>query len=285
MFFNFILENANGERIDMTTTANQYMTSQIEGLSPPPGTISTSGYAGMDGSYLNNSFIEKRNVVIHFEMRGIDIETRRHQLYNVVKPSRYIKIYYKTAGIDVYTEGYVETCEVSNFEQLTTGQISILCPDIYWYSTKPVIAQYSHIVGTFTFPFPSETNPQPFVLGKYNRDNTMNIFNEGDETGFTLVIEATADARSPTLYNADTDEYLQIIGDILAGDVITVTTKTGNKTVTLDRGGVKSNIINRLVSGSTWLTLREGNNRFYLQGTGLENLKVRIIHTNAYLGV
>ena len=37
----------------------------IEGLSPPPGTISTSSYAGMDGSYLNNAFIEKRNVVIH----------------------------------------------------------------------------------------------------------------------------------------------------------------------------------------------------------------------------
>lgn len=41
----------------MTATANQYMTSQIEGLSPPPGTISTYSYAGMDGSYLNNAFI------------------------------------------------------------------------------------------------------------------------------------------------------------------------------------------------------------------------------------
>ena len=71
----------------------------------------------------------------------------------------------------------------------------------------------------------------------------------------------------------------------VTGDIITVTTKTGNKTVTLDRGGVKTNIINRLVSGSTWLTLREGKNRFYLRGTGLQNLRVKIIHTNAYLGV
>ena len=85
--------------------------------------------------------------------------------------------------------------------------------------------------------------------------------------------------------DADTDEYLQITGDILAGDIITVTTKTGNKTVTLDCGGVKTNIINRLVSGSTWLTLREGRNCFYLRGTGLQNLKVTIVHTNAYLGV
>ena len=80
-------------------------------------------------------------------------------------------------------------------------------------------------------------------------------------------------------------QYLQITGDLLAGDIVTITTKTGNKTVTLDRGGVKTNIINRLVSGSTWLTLREGKNRFYLRGTGLTKLRVKIIHTNAYLGV
>ena len=285
MFFNLILENQSGDQLNMTATANQYMTSKIEGLNPPPGTISTSGYAGMDGSYLNNAFIEKRNVVISFEMRGVNIESKRHQLYKVVKPSRYIKIYYNTASIDVFADGYVESCEVQNFEQFTTGQISILCPDIYWYSTVSQMAYYSHVTGGFTFPFPTESTPEPFTLGRYNTNNIMEITNDGDETGFTLEIEALEDVRSPTLYNADTDEYLQITGDLQAGDIITVTTKTGNKTVTLNRGGVKSNIINRLVSGSTWLTLREGKNRFYLRGTGLNNLKVRIVHTNAYLGV
>lgn len=81
MFFTLILENENGDRVDMTTTANQYMTSKIKGLNPPAGTISTSSYAGMDGSYLNNAFIEKRNVVISFGMRGFGVEKRRHELY------------------------------------------------------------------------------------------------------------------------------------------------------------------------------------------------------------
>ena len=104
------------------------------------------------------------------------------------------------------------------------------------------MAYYSQITGAFTFPFPTESNPEPFVLGKYNTQNIMEIINDGDEIGFTLEIEALEDARSPTLYNADTDQYLQITGDILAGDIITVTTKTGHKTVTLDRGGVKTNV-------------------------------------------
>jgi len=48
IFFRLIRKNENGDRVDMTTTANQYMISKAEGLSPPSGTISTFSYAGMD---------------------------------------------------------------------------------------------------------------------------------------------------------------------------------------------------------------------------------------------
>ena len=200
-----------------------------------------------------------------------------------MKPSRYIKIFYKTANIDVFAEGYVETCEVENFKQFVSGQISIICPDIYWYAIETQVAEYSQVIGAFHFIFPD--NDRPFPLGRYNTQNLMTINNEGDETGTTIVISG-GPARNPTLYNAETDEYMQIQGEIMEGDVITITTKTGSKTVILEREGVVTNIINRLVSGSTWLTLREGENRFYLRAAeGLSNLKVRIIHRNAYLGV
>ncbi|MDE5570393.1 MAG: phage tail family protein, partial [Ruminococcus sp.] len=70
------------------------------------------------------------------------------------------------------------------------------------------------------------------------------------------------------------------------GDIIRITTKTGGKTVTLERNGVTENIINRLVSGSAWLNLCEGENTFILSASdGFNNLKVRLIHRNAYLGV
>lgn len=283
MFFTMILENQSGDRIDMTTTTNQYMTSKIDGLNPPAGTVSTSTYAGMDGSYLNNDFIEKQNVVIPFEMRGFDVELRRHELYRVVKPSRYIKIYYSTKNISVYAEGIVETCEVENFEKLTNGQISILCPDIYWYSTETQIAEYSRVRGAFHFICPD--NDEPFPIGTYNTQDMMTINNNGDEVGFTLEISG-GPAKNPTIYNALTDEYMQISGDIQKGDSITITTKTGNKTVTLEREGIVTNIINRLVSGSTWLNLKTGENKFYVTASeGLNRIKVRLIHRNAYLGV
>ena len=70
MRFTLILENAAGDRIDMTKTANQYMISKIDGLYPPAGTISTTPYAGMNGSYLNNAFIEKRNLKQSLERKN-----------------------------------------------------------------------------------------------------------------------------------------------------------------------------------------------------------------------
>lgn len=289
MRFSLILENESGEQINMTTTANQYMTSEIDGLYPPAGTIATSTYAGMDGSYLNNAYMENRNVVISFEMRGVGIEKRRHTLYRVVKPSRYLKVYYKTNGIDVYAKGYVETCEIDNFSSTVSGQISIICPDIYWYSTTSIYAYFRQVVGAFHFPFPE--NDAPFPLGIYSKTDDISIQNDGDQIGLTIQIEALTGetvpdiaAVTPTIYSAD-GKYLQIKGDIQKGDIITITTKIGNKTVTLMREGVVTNIINRLTAGSTWFTLSEGDNLFKLEAVkGLKNLKVTFIHTNAYLG-
>ena len=234
----------------------------------------------MNGSYLNNAFIEKRNVVILFEMRGFDVELRRHELYRVVKPSRYIKIYYSTKSISVYAEGIVETCEVENFEKLTSGQISILCPDIYWYSTETQVAEYSRVKGAFHFVCPDNDNP--FPIGIYNTQDIMTINNSGDEVGFTLEISG-GPAKNPTIYNALTNEYMQISGDIQKGDVITITTKTGNKTVTLEREGVVTNIINRLVSGSTWLNLKTGENKFYVTASEISRCTLALRNTGFFL--
>ncbi len=166
MFYTLTLENETGQQIDLSKTANRFMFSKIEGLNPPAGTVSTSSYAGMDGSYLNNAFIEKRNVVIPFEMRGFDVEKRRHELYQVVKPSRYIKIYYSTKNISVYAEGIVETCEMENFEMLTKGQISILCPIFTGIPQKRRLPNIPKSVALFT-------SFSPITMNRFQSVNTV----------------------------------------------------------------------------------------------------------------
>ncbi len=55
-------------------------------------------------------------------MRGVGLKARRHQHYKVVKPSRYIKIYYAVSGIDVFAEGIsVQKNFAYIFEQSKAG--------------------------------------------------------------------------------------------------------------------------------------------------------------------
>ena len=50
--------------------------------------------------------------------------------------------------------------------------------------------------------------------------------------------------------------------------------------------GFLRNILNRLVSGSTWLTLKEGTNIFRVEAVrGVKKLRVTLMHRNSYLGV
>lgn len=286
MKYHLILENAAGEQADLSTTANRYMMSKVTGLDPPGATISTATYATMNGSKLNRAFLEKRNIVISFEMRGTGIEKRRHKLYRVAKPSEYIKVYYRTSNIDVYAEGVVETCEPSRFDMPVSGQISILCPDIYFYSTQDTIVQHGSIVSGFKFPFAiAEKSGVP--LGVYRTDNSITIQNNGDTIGMEITMEAKGGTVStPTIYNADTGAYLRITGNILEGDKITITTKHGHRTVMLTRNGVSVPIMNRWVSGSEWLELPTGESHFYITSLlGLKYLIVTFRHTDAYLGV
>lgn len=286
MRFSLVLENESGERLDMTETANKYMTSKVEGLNPPAGTINTSAYAGINGSYLNRAFLEKRNVVISYRMKGIDIESRRHALYRVAKPAHYIKIYYRTRKISVYTEGYVETSEVDNFSDETAGQISIICPDIYWYSLSEQVAEYRNISGAFKFPFAIGSKGVP--LGYYRQSRYLRLQNEGDEVGLTFMITGIGGAdkstRNLSIYNAETGAYMRIRAPIENGDILTITTHIGRKTCIMTRNGVQENWIGNLKL-SEWLTAKTGENTFYVEGSGITNVSVKAILRTAYLGV
>lgn len=71
-----------------------------------------------------------------------------------------------------------------------------------------------------------------------------------------------------------------------AGDTIIITTGRGNKSITLLRDGVSTNILNCLDRNTSWFTLRRGDNRFvYEVESGSENVQFHIGNKIVYLGV
>lgn len=314
MKFALILENEFSEQLNMTNTVSQYMTTEIEGLSPPDSTISTAGYVGADGSYLTNAYTEKRNLVISFAMRGVDIESRRQTLYRVVKPSKYIKVHYRSPHRNVWTFGYVESMEIENFSNETSGQISILCPDIFWHSFDSVSLSTADnaVSGRFFFSFPnaywSENTAGIYetAMGEIAEASTsfsLTVENDGDETGLVLKLLNNGSEKAYLTQiickNKTTGQALTIstssseIELNASGGYLLINTKTGEKSVQsyTKAGKAKTDYLSYVdFAASEWLTLVTGTNEITVTVTPkdescLESLEMQIEHTNVYLGV
>ena len=126
------------------------------------------------------------------------------------------------------------------------------------------------------------------VFGYLDPYASVTIENDGDvETGLIFTLTAMAEVSSPKIFNALTADFIGIDYDFSEGDQVIIDTRAGNKSITLIRNGVKSNIFNSLMKNSTWLQLPSTFGVYtYEVGSGhASNLSVTIQHYTLYEGV
>ena len=71
-----------------------------------------------------------------------------------------------------------------------------------------------------------------------------------------------------------------------SGDIITIDTQIGEKSVTLTRSGTTTNILYQMASGSTWVQFAPGVNQIsYDADAGAANLEVSVTLIQKYEGV
>ena len=85
----------------------------------------------------------------------------------------------------------------------------------------------------------------------------------------------------------DTDKLIAMTGSpIITGDDISIVTLVGQKSITLTRDGVETNILNCLDRNSDWLRLVKGDNIIaYTADIGSVNLQFAIENRTIYEGV
>ena len=104
------------------------------------------------------------------------------------------------------------------------------------------------------------------------------------ETGVTFVITATVRSTNPRVHNLSTGEYIGVHAALEPGDQLEICTVTGSKRVTHVRNGVRTNYINTVMVGSSWLQMVVGANEYsYTVDTG--ECELGVYHTNMYTGV
>lgn len=278
-----------------------FIIKSISGLGPVKANVNFTELATNDGAIDNSARLEPRNIVMELQfMENPTIEATRLLSYKFFPIKRNITFLIETDSRICETVGRVESNEPDIFSDKEGCQVSIMCPDPYFYSAGDTGNTETVFYGTkpmFEFPFSNESLTEPLLeFGSIENRTEGTVYYEGDaEVGITIRIHAVGEAEGLTIYNTGTREIMRINDEklvallgsgIQAGDEITITTARGSKGITMLRGGVTTNILNVLDKPITWFQLSKGDNIFaYTASAGLTNLQFRIENKTIYEGV
>lgn len=283
--FNMIFENKDENRLQFGA-GSPYTITEFQGLNPPTATINTNTAATLDGALFNSSKLQMRSINVAFAIEE-NAEENRLAVYKVVQSKLPLRIYYQSDYLDIFIDGYVESVNIGYFDRKQIVTVSVLCPFPYFKGAQEVINELSAVIKRFHFPFAS-TAAKELVFGEIDPITSVEVDNAGSvQTGLTFQLYAKKAVSNPKIYNYETNEFMEVNIDMQAGDLITITTGQGNKTITLLRDAVQTNIFNLLSKNSTWLQLDVGGGIFVYQvGTGnITSLVVTISHYDLYEGV
>lgn len=271
---------------------------EITGLGPSKANINSTELSTIDGSIYNSARMNSRNIVLTLKfLDNPSVEYNRLLSYKYFPIKKKIRLRIETDSrtCDIY--GYIESNEPLFFSNNSTTQISIICPDPYFYSSTMNITIFSGVLPTFSFPFSNESLIiGTMIMGEISTNQEPTITYTGDaEVGMNIFITATGDVSNLRIFNLYTNEimYLQdskmiaLTGSaIVNGDDIIISTIKGQKSITLIRGGIYMNILNCLDVNTNWLSLVRGDNTFaFYADSGISNLNVRIENQTLYEGV
>lgn len=278
-----------------------FLVQEISGLGPSKADINSTELATADGSLYNSARVNTRNIVLSLKLLAnptIEITRQKSYKYFPIKKRIRLLIETDTRICEIY--GYVESNEPIIFSSSETTQISIICPDPYFYSSGgdgKQITIFSGIESQFTFPFSNESlNTNLIVMGEIVTNQEQTVYYNGDaEIGVTIYIHALGDVTNLTIYNLFTRETMTIDTNrlatltgfgIIASDDIIISTVKGRKYIQLFRDGVYTNILNCLDKDADWFQLSKGDNVFvYTADTGATLLQFRIENRTLYEGV
>lgn len=307
MIHSFTVTNTLGDsiKIDLAEPEKSgFVIVSVTGLGPAKANIVTSEISTNDGALFNSARLNSRNIVFNLLFwdtnSGESIEEIRLKSYRFFAPKKKLTLLVETDKRTAEIVGYVETNEPTIFSQSEGAQISIVCPDPYFYSAGKDGTMRTVFSGDdpmFEFPFSNESLTESLlVFGEVQLKTSNVVYYPGDaDTGVIIQLHATGPIEGISIYNTktkdvmklDTDKLTTIVGSaIQKGDDIIINTKRGEKSVTFVRGGTKTNVLNCLDRNSDWLYLVKGDNVFAFTATqNVENLQVVIENQVLFEGV
>ena len=309
MIKSLTVENYTGDEITINLNdqdpSHGLFIKSMTGLGPPKGTINASDYASLDGALFNSARVEKRNIVLEFFLQkttGCDsVETARQNTYKYFPVKGRVRLMFETDNRLCEIYGYVESNEPEIFSQLESNQISIICPDPWFYRVgvnDPQVTNFSTIVSQFEFPFENNSLDERMIeFSSYETTKEKVLYYAGTvETGMIATVHIYDSVGNITFYNFRTKEWMLIRNEkiyALTGsylkdkDEVVISTMPNDQYCHLVRDGSTINIINAVDRDSDWILLKPGDNAmaFTTDNETDENLDFTIENRVLYEGI
>lgn len=250
-----------------------YVISEIEGLDPVKATLVSSGFAKLDGEQFQSARREKRNIILSLDIEPdystSSVQSLRNKLYQFFMPkSRVLLRFYSDTFPTVNIVGYIETMDAPKFTAEPSATIGILCFDPDFYDPTPVV-----INGSTTSSEVSTTTDYPGTV----------------ETGILFNLFVDRAISSFTIFHSPADDSLRqldfaVATPLASGDVLQISTSSGNKYVTLIRAGVATSLLYGVSPQSNWINLFPGENQLRVFASGVP-IPYSIEYTTKYGGL
>lgn len=281
--------NEDGFFLDFTEHGfGPFLLTDADGLYESKNTVYVSENSMIDGATYQGSVAKQRNIELTLTDIG-DYVANRNALNRLFKE--------KSKGTLIFWEGdasprkidyYVEKFNSSGEDPFREHEISLICPDPFFYDVDASTEEMASWVSVFTFPFTSPSTG--FVFGYKDNSRIQTIQNDiaEDNIGITIIMSCLGGVTNPSITHIETNSSLHIGHEdkpfnMVAGDIVTITTATGNKHVTLTRNGETSEINHYLTEDSVFIQLMRGSNSFgFGADSGVNNLTITLEYTYKY---
>lgn len=264
-----------------------FVIASIDGIGPTQATVNVTDISSIDGGLFNSARIGSRNIVlslVYYYDSNYSIEDLRHKSYRYFPPKKKVQLLITTDTRQVFIDGYVESNEVAIFSKQEGSQVSIICPNPYFYSMKKEYNEYNdYAVPNFTFPFrkdPKYDSDDKLLMGIILDYKLTEIYYSGDvDTGliFTIAFNSVINNNSTIqITNGDTrvqntisiDKVVKIVHGFLPtfnaisiGDSLVLSTIKGDKYLTFIHDSKEYNVLGAISSNGDWIYLMPGRNR------------------------
>ena len=234
------------------------------------------------------------------------IEDVRHKSYKYFPLKKPITLIFETDARTVEIEGVVESNEPDIFSSEESTNISIICPDPYFYASGENARSKTEFSGINPlFEIPSDTGYSNESITEALTEISMlyvqserGIMNYGEvDIGVVISIKPLAVVKGIlTISNVTLGQNMSFDlnkiktiteQDFHLGDELVINTLRGKKSVTLVREGKNHNALSCIDTRTDWIYLTSGENTFtyYLDGEGIEDLQFSVTNSILYEGV